>query len=85
MLAALAMKWLRFTLTGSTNREKLQTRWQVKVDIELHVLGVALSIGRRYLRILLLEFEDQHPGVLSTIIPTLLPRLVEAFYLIERL
>jgi len=62
--------------TGSTNREKLQTRWQeLESDIELHILESPYRSVVTPILNFVSEFEDQHPGVLSTIIiPAFVPR-----------
>lgn len=62
--------------TGSTNREKLQTRWQeLASDIELHILESPYRSVVTPILNFVSEFEDQHPGVLSTIIiPAFVPR-----------
>ncbi len=62
--------------TGSTNREKLQTRWQeLESDIDLHILESPYRSVVTPILQFVTEFEDQHPDVLSTvIIPAFVPR-----------
>ena len=62
--------------TGSTNREKLRTRWQeLESDIDLHILESPYRSVVTPILNFVNDFEDQHPGVLSTIIiPAFVPR-----------
>lgn len=62
--------------TGSTNREKLQTRWQeLESDIELHILESPYRSVVTPILQFVSDFENQHPDVLSTIIiPAFVPR-----------
>ncbi len=61
---------------GSTNREKLQERWQeLEGDIPLKILDSPYRSVVEPIVSFVHEFEVQHPGVLSTvIIPTFVPR-----------
>ncbi|WP_231948068.1 APC family permease [Phormidesmis priestleyi] len=62
--------------TGSTNREKLQTRWQeLESDIDLYILESPYRSVVTPILQFVSDFEDQHPDVLSTIIiPAFVPR-----------
>jgi hypothetical protein len=62
--------------TGSTNREKLQTRWQeLESDIDLYILESPYRSVVTPILQFVSDFENQHPDVLSTIIiPAFVPR-----------
>ncbi|MGV0025513.1 APC family permease [Phormidesmis priestleyi] len=61
---------------GSTNRDKLQTRWQeLESDIALHILESQYRSVVTPILDFVSDFEEQHPGVMSTIIiPAFVPR-----------